>query len=199
MNGWHDRREARAKFLLGKLLAETGADECAAELLVEATRRDPALVEARVELGFVLGGDEDYEGMIEAFREAIRADERAVRRTVQEEPEELAQLRRILRPDPPEPPVSDQGRPASSAAMPAEFREAGALVSLAIEYVGAGGRDGEAVDALEAALGLDPTHQYAASLLALAHLLKVKGGTPTIGPGVLREEYPDLAHLLSVT
>jgi tetratricopeptide (TPR) repeat protein len=115
-----DEREASARqsFLLGKLLEEAGALECAAELLGEAIQIDPSLVAARVELGFVLGRDEDYAGMLEAFSEAVRIDARAVRRAVRKEPEELEQLRRILRPDPP---ASGEEQPAYKSAMPAQF------------------------------------------------------------------------------
>lgn len=195
-----DEREARASFLLGKLLAEAGAVECASELLGEAVETDPGLVAARVELGFVLGRDEDHVGMLEVFRDAIRMDAGAVRRAVRKEPEEMGQLRQILRPDPPAGETSEQGRPPFKSAMPAQFQEANALVALAREYVGAGGKDGEAVQALERALRLDEVFLYAASLLALAHLLTWEGGgtvSPTEGEGsVLWEVEPALARLL---
>ena len=147
-----EEREARASFLLGKLLAEPGAVECAAELLGEAVELDPGLIAAHVELGFVIGRDEDHVGMLEVFRDAVRLDAGAVRRAVRKEPEEMEQLRRILRPDPP---AGNEERPAFKSAMPAQFQEANELVALAREYVGAGGRDGEAVKALERALRLD--------------------------------------------
>ncbi len=194
-----DEREARASFLLGMLLAEAGVVECASELLGEAVETDPGLIAARVELGFVLGRDEDYVGMLEVFREAVRLDAGAVRQAVRKEPAEMGQLRQLLRPDASANETSEQGQPAFKSAMPAQFQEANALVTLAREYVGTGGRDGEAAQALERALQLDETYWYAMALLALAHLLiRADGGTaPTDGEGsVLWEAEPALARLL---
>jgi hypothetical protein len=148
----------------------------------------------------VVGRDEDYVGMLEVFRDAVRMDAGAVRRAVQKEPEEMGQLRQILRPDPPASETSEQGRPAFKSAMPAQFQEANELVALAREYVGMGGRDREAVQALERALRLDEVFLYAASLLALTHLLIREGGgtvplTEDEG-SVLWEVEPALARLL---
>lgn len=194
---WEGRQaRAREYYLLGRLLAGGYSTGCAAELLGEAIGIDPTLVAARVELGFLLGREEDYAGMLEAFREAVRIDERGVRTAVGEEPEELEQLRQVLRPDPP---ADCEERLPYVSAMPAEFRQAGALVSLALEHVKAGGRDDRAVAALEASLRLDATGWYATALLALAYLLIMEGGwtKPSDEEGsILWEAEPALARLL---
>lgn len=193
-----DEREARAReyYLLGRLLAGGYSTGCAAELLGEAVEIDPTLVAARVELGFVLGREEDYAGMLDAFREAVRIDERGVRSAVGEEPEELERLRQVLRPDPP---ADTEERAPYQSAMPVEFRQSGALVTLALEHVKAGGRDERAVAALESALRLDATGWYSTALLALTYLLLMEGGwtTPSDGEGsILWEAEPVLARLL---
>jgi tetratricopeptide (TPR) repeat protein len=199
MAGTDDRREARARFLLGMLLAEVYSNECAAELLGEAVELDPDLVAARVELGFVLARDEDYVGMVEAFREAIRLDPAAARSAAVWEPDEMERLWAILRPEtvrtaPP--------RPSQPPAMPAEFREAGRLAGIAGEHVGAG-RDREAVTALEESLRLDPTYSFPLALLALTCLLmtsKGKDGDMIMrAEEVLSEVAPGLAELLFET
>jgi tetratricopeptide (TPR) repeat protein len=196
MAGRDNKREARARFLLGMLLAEIYSNECAAELLSEAIELDPGLVAAHVELGFVLARDEDYTGMVEAFREAISIDPAAARAAAVWEPDEMEQLWGILRPEvvrsaPPSPSPPPQ--------MPAEFREAWRLTSLAGQHVGAG-RDGEAVAALTGALRLDITSTFAVALLAFTCLLIQAGGeaagAPAEAEGVLREAEPGLAALL---
>jgi tetratricopeptide (TPR) repeat protein len=196
MAGTDDRREARARFLIGMLLAEIYSNECAVELLGEAVELDPVLVAARVELGFVLARDDDYVGMVEAFREAIRIDPEAARSAAVWEPQELEQLWGILRPEtvrtaPP--------RTSPPTGMPVEFREAGRLTGLAGEHVGAG-RDVTAVDALEGALRLDPTSTFAVAMLAFTCLMMTAqgevGGAMSKAEEVLREVAPGLAELL---
>jgi tetratricopeptide (TPR) repeat protein len=196
MADWYDEREARARFLLGRLLADVYENECAAELLRDAIRRQPKMAEAHVELGFVLGRDEDYEGMIEAFREAIGLDPTTVRTSVQKEPDELVSLKRILYPE--------RSAPAHREAtpvlvMPDYVREGGALIGLAREHIAAG-RDEEAAAALVSVLRLDATHRFAAALLALTCLLLKEvgraAGALAEAEGLLREVEPRLAELL---
>jgi tetratricopeptide (TPR) repeat protein len=196
MADWYDKREARARFLMGMLLADVYENECAIELLRDAIRRRPEMAEAHVELGFVLGRDEDYEGMIEAFRDALGLDPAAVRTSVQEEPDALVSLKRILYPE------RSDAAPAEATpvlAMPDYVREGGALVGLAREHIAAG-RDGEAVAALVSVLRLDATYRFAAALLALTCLLIQAGGGSAgrlaEAEGVLREVEPQLAELL---
>lgn len=196
MAGRDNKREARARFLLGMLLAEIYSNECAAELLGEAAELDPGLVAARVELGFVLARDEDYQGMVEAFREALRIDAAAARAAAVWEPDEMEQLWGILRPA-----VIRSDPPSASPplVMPAQFREAGRLTSLAGQHVGVG-RDAEAVAALAGALRLDSTSPFAVALLAFTCLL-IRAGGEAAGAmadaeGVLREVEPGLAALL---
>lgn len=194
-----DKREARARFLLGKLLAEIYSDECAAELLAEAVELDPSLVAARVEMGFVLVRVEDYTGMVEAFRDAIRIDAVEARSAAVWEPDEMEQLWGILRPGTPRTALP---RTSPGQGMPAEFREAGRLTREGGEHVGAG-RDGEAVDALAGALRLDPTSTFAVAMLALTCLLMsaqgVAEGAMVKAEEVLCEIAPGLAKLLFKT
>lgn len=191
-----DKREARARFLLGVLLAEIYSNECAAELLSDAVRLDPSLVAAHVELGFVLARDEDYTGMVEAFHEAIRIDPAAARASAIWEPDEMEQLWGILRP---EVRRSAPPRPSPPPGMPAEFREAGRLTREGGEHVGAG-RDVAAVDALVGALRLDPTSTFAVAMLAFACLLMTTQGKTwgamSKAEEVLREVTPSLAKHL---
>jgi hypothetical protein len=199
MAGRDDKREARARFLLGKLLAEVYSDECAAELLGEAVELDPSLVAARVELGFVLVRVEDYTGMVEAFREAIHIAPVEARSAAVWEPDEMEQLWGILRPGIPRTALP---RTSPGQGMPAEFREAGRLTREGGEHVGAG-RDGEAVDALAGALRLDPTSTFAVAMLAFTCLLmsahREAEGAVVKAEEVLREVAPGLAGLLFAT
>lgn len=190
-----DEREARARFLLGQLLAGISKDECAAELLRDAISYLPEMAAAHVELGVILCRQERFEEMLAAFREAVRLDEQAVRTAVWDEPAELEAIRLVLYPERPTPVRADETR---VAAIPAYVRETWALVDLAREHVGAG-RDDEAVAALEAVLRLDATYPYACALLTLAYLLVREGGgmVPTGGEGsVLWEVEPAFAQLL---
>jgi tetratricopeptide (TPR) repeat protein len=190
-----DEREARARFLLGRLLADIYQDECAAGLLRDAIHYMPEMTAAHIELGFVYCRLERYEEMLEAFHEAIRLDERAVRAAVRDEPAELEVTRRVLYPERAWPLYAVESR---LAAVPGYVRETAALVDLARENIEVG-RDKEAVAAVEAALRLDGTYQYAAALLSLAYLLiGEKGGVAEKeGEGsVLWEAEPALAELL---
>jgi tetratricopeptide (TPR) repeat protein len=194
-----DKREARARLLLGKLLAEVYSNECAAEMLGEAIELDPGLVTARVELGFVLVRVEDYTGMVEAFRDAIRIDAVEARSAAVFEPDEMEPLWGILRP---ETPRTALPRTSTGRGMPAEFREAGRLTREGGEHVGAG-RDGAAVDALVGALRLDPTSTFAVAMLALTCLLlsaqREAEGAVVKAEEVLRMVAPGLAGLLFAT
>lgn len=196
MADWHDEREARARFLLGRLLADVYENECAAELLRDAIRRWPEMAEAHVELGLVLRRDEDYEGMIAAFREALSIDPAAVRASIREEPDELVPLKRILYPERPSPTA---GQTTPVLVMPDYVREGGVLVGLAREHIAAG-RDEEAAAALVSALRLDATHQFAMAMLALTCLLlQARGGAASAlaeAEGVLRGVEPQLAESL---
>jgi tetratricopeptide (TPR) repeat protein len=172
MTGVRDEREGRAQYLLGRLLSDIYKDECAAELLRDAVDYLPELAAARVELGIAYCRLERYGEMLEAFREAIRRDEQAVRAAVRDDPAELEALRSLLYPDRAGPLPTTQERPTLErpSGVPAYVRETWALVRLGREYIGAG-RDGEAIAALEAVLRLDDTYQYAMALLSLAYLL----------------------------
>lgn len=196
MASWDYRREARARYLLGRLLADVSADECAAELLSEAVQLDPGLMEAQVDLGFLLGKGEDNVGMLETFWRAIRADAGALRKALLREPEELEPLWEILRP---EPSVRAQAQDDLPTAIPAEFRESGALVTLAVAHVREG-LDEAAAAALRLSLQLDPTNPVAITLLALACLLMrskgAAGGAMAESERVLRDIDPGLAELL---
>jgi tetratricopeptide (TPR) repeat protein len=190
-----DKREARARFLLGQLLAGIYKDECAAELLRDAISYMPEMETAHIELGFVYCRLKRYEEMLGAFCEAIQFDEGAVRATVRDEPAELEAIRRVLYPERPTPAPAGEAR---ATAIPGYVRETWVLVDRAREHVRAG-RDEEAVAALEVVLRLDATYQYAAALLSLAYLLIRNGGgmAMTGGEGsVLWDVEPALAELL---
>lgn len=190
-----DEREARARYLLGRLLADIHEDECAAELLRAAVAHMPEMAEAHVKLGFVYCRLEMYEEALGSLREAVRLDERSVRAGVRDDPAELEAIRRVLYSARTTPAPADE---ASAPKVPAYVRQTWALVDLAREHIGAG-RDDEALAALEAVLRLDETYLYAITLLSLAYLLiwEHGGTTPTEGEGsILWEAEPALAGLL---
>lgn len=190
-----DEREARARYLLGRLLADIHEDECAAELLRAAISYMPGMAEAHVKLGFVYCRLEMYEEAVGSLREAVRLDEQSVRAAVRDDPAELEAIRRVLYP---ERQTSAPGDEARAAKVPAYVRQAWALVDLAREHIGAG-RDDEAVAALEAVLRLDETYLYAITLLSLAYLLirEHGGAVPKEGEGsILWEVEPAWAELL---
>ena len=189
-----DEREAKARFLLGRLLADIYKDECAAELLRDAIYYMPDLVAAHVEIGIVYCRLERYEEMLEAFREAIRLDARAVRTVVRNEPAELEVVRQALYAERPE----AVGAEGDRAVIPGYVWETWAMVSLAREHIEAR-KDEAALATLEAVLNRDETHQYAVALLALAYLLiKVDAGITVakVDGGVLWKVEPVLAELL---
>jgi len=161
---WNEQ-EARARFLLGAVLAEIAEDECASELFRSALERDPTLVAAHVYLGFAYGRMGNHEEMLATFREAIRLDPPSVRTSVVKEPEEVALIARILNPHSPVP-----ASETFETVMPAEYVEAGNLVRKGMEQIAAG-RDEEAIDALERSLRIDPEFPLAISLLSLVYLL----------------------------
>jgi tetratricopeptide (TPR) repeat protein len=190
-----DEREAWARYLIGLLLSDNCSYERAAELLRDAIEYMPELVAAHVELGVVYSGLGRYEEMLEEFREAIRLDVRAVREAVREEPKELEDLWRILYPSPEAGTTGEQRR---EPILPAEVREAAALVEVGREEIAAV-RCGHAVELIERALRLDHAGNTAYALLALAYLLSWEGGgEPTTANegSVLWEAAPELAGVL---
>lgn len=193
MTGMRDEREARARFLLGRLLADMYQDQCAAALLRDAVDYMPDLAAAHVELGVVYCRLEKYREMVRSFRRAIDVDAEAVRSAVRDEPEELEHLRRALYTD--QPGVTPT-EPAGELKVPGYVRESWALVSLGREHVAAG-RDGEAAAALESALKLDGMNPHAVALLALTHLLMRAGGSSASTGEVFRRLKPRLAKLIS--
>lgn len=194
MNDLREEREARARYLLGCLLADIYQNECAAELFTDAIQRRPGMAEAHLGLGLVVGRDKDYIGMVDHFREAVGLDPAAVRASVGGEPEALAALKRILYPEPPAPATAEAQH---KSAMPDYIREGGELVESARVHIAAG-RDAEAAAALVRVLRLDAEHGYAAHLLALTCLLMQAGGETSAAPAdaevVLREVEPRLAE-----
>lgn len=194
MDDQYEERQARARYLLGMLLADVYQNECAAELFSAAIERRPGMAEAHLALGFVVGRDDDHIGMVDLFREAVGLDAAAVRAAVGGEPEELAALKRILYPEPPAPAIAMAQR---KSAMPDYVREGGELVESARGHIAAG-RDAEAVAALVRVLRLDAEHWYAAHLLALTCLLSQAGGEVAEAladaEAVLREVEPGLAE-----
>jgi tetratricopeptide (TPR) repeat protein len=190
-----DEREARGRFLLGRLLADTSKEECAAELLRDAVYYMPDMVAAHVELGFAYCQLERYEEMLGALREAIRLDARAVRAAVRDDPEELDSIWMILYPEQPAPPPTGTRR---ESAIPAYVRQSWALVAFGREQIGAE-HDSKAVAALENVLKLDKTYMEAAVLLSLAYLLSREGGGIALSEvkgSVLWKVEPSLAELL---
>jgi tetratricopeptide (TPR) repeat protein len=195
MAGEREEKEARAMYLLGRLLSGECRYELAEALLLAALDYMPGLAAARVELGVVYCGQERYEEMAGEFREAIRLDARAVRAAVREEPKELEELWRILYPPPEAAATQEQRREPT---IPADVRESAALVEFGRGEI-AVGRYGHAVELLERALRLDHVSNTAYALLSLAYLLSWEGeGKPTTGNvgSVLWEEIPELAGVL---
>lgn len=198
MSGWRDERKARARYLMGLLLAEECAYEPAEALLLSALDYMPELAAARVALGVVYCGLEREEEMLEEFREAIRLDVRAVRAAVREEPKELEELGRILyqRQETATPPK--QERLLAIPAYLADLDESAALLQFGRGEMAAG-RYGHAVELIERALRLDHTSNDAIAMLSLAYLLAREGGEKApVGnvESVLWEVLPKLAGML---
>lgn len=192
MTGMRDEREARARFLLGRLLADMYQDQCAAALLRGAVNYMPDLVAAHVDLGVVYCRLEKYREMVRSFRRAIDVDAEAVRSAVRDEPEELEHLRRALYLDQP---GAKPTEPAGELKAPRHVRESWALVRLGREHVAAG-RDREAAAELESALKLDGMSPPAVALLALTHLLMRADGRSVSTAAVLSKLKPRLAKLI---
>jgi tetratricopeptide (TPR) repeat protein len=195
MAGRRDEREAWARYLMGLLLSDNCSYERAAELLRDAVDFMPELVAAHVELGVVYSGLEQYEEMLEEFREAIRLDVRAVREAVRDEPKELDELRRVLYPLRE---TATSPRRDNSRLIPTHVYASTALVEQGVSEMAAG-HDLQAVDFLERALRLDPSNSYPVTMLALAYVLswKSEGKTPTVNEGsVLWEVATELANVL---
>lgn len=161
---WY-QQEARARFLLGAVLADMAEDEYAIELFRSALERDPTLVAAHIHLGLAYGRQGTYEEMLVEFREAVRLDPPSVRTSVIKEPEEVALIARLLNPTPPA-----TASETFETVMPAQYVEAGNLVHTGMEQIAAG-CDEEAIEALERSLKIDPEFPLAISLLSLAYLL----------------------------
>lgn len=195
MTGGRDEREARAMYLLGRLLSGECRYELAEALLLAALDHVPDLAAAHVELGIIYCGLERYEEMTDAFREAIRLDARTVRAAVREEPKEVEELWRMLYPPPEAAATQEQHHRLTP---PAEIRESSALVEFGRGEIAAG-RYGHAVELIERALRLDHTNNLFYALLALSYLLSWQGeGKPTTENegSVLWEEIPELAEAL---
>jgi tetratricopeptide (TPR) repeat protein len=195
MSGGRNEREAWARYLIGLLLSDNCSYERAEALLQDAVNYMPELVAAHVEFGVVYCGLEQYEEMLEEFREAIRLDVRAVREAVRDEPKELEELRRVLYPPREAVPLP---RRDHSRLIPTHVYASTALVEQGVAEMAAG-RDTQAVDFLERALRLDPSNSYPVTMLALAYLLywESEGKAPTVNEGsVLWEVAPGLAEVL---
>lgn len=196
MTEWYQEREARACLILGLLLKDAGAQDCAAEMFYRALSFQSDLVEARVCAGFAYWQAEDLTGMYESFREAVGLDPRAVRAAVLEGPEEVRLISLILYP---RQYGEDTQAVDRKTVIPAEVRDRGERLTRAQELV-AGVRDAEAIAELEGLLREDPDDLHPISLLALAYLLLTAGGGSSgsaDGRGsVLWEVEPGLARLL---
>lgn len=196
MTEWYQEREARACLILGLLLKDAGAQDCAAEMFYRALSFQSDLVEARVCAGFAYWQAEDLTGMYESFREAVRLDPRAVRTAVLERPEEVRLISLILYP---RQYGADTRAVDREAVIPAEVKDRSERLTRARELV-AGGRDAEAIAELERLLREDPDDLHPISLLALAYLLlTASGGSSGTADGrgsVLWEVEPGLARLL---
>lgn len=180
---------------MGLFLSDNCSYERAAELLQDAVNYMPELVAARVELAVVYSALEQYEEMLEEFREAIRLDVQAVREAVREEPKELEELRRVLYP-----PSNATPSPTrdNSRLIPTHVIASTELVEQGVVEM-ADGRDGLAVDFLERALRLDSSGSYPVTMLVLAYLLSWEGEGKRLaanGGSVLWEAAPKLAGVL---
>lgn len=196
MTEWHHEREARACLILGLLLKDAGAQDCAAEMFYRALSFQSDLVEARVCAGFAYWQAEDLTGMYESFREAVRLDPLAARAAVLEGPEEVRLISLILYPRQYGAPTQDVDR---EEVIPAEVRDRDKRLTHAQGLV-ARGSDKEAIVELEGLLRDDPDDLHPISLLALAYLLLTSGGgslgTADGRGSVLWEVEPGLARLL---
>jgi tetratricopeptide (TPR) repeat protein len=189
---WH-QKEARTRFILGAVLAETGEDEYAVELCRSALRYDPTLIAAHIHLGFTYAKIGTYEEMFGALREAVCLNSMSARRAVIKQPEEVALIGQLLNPHSPLP-VGE----TPETVMPAEFVEAGNLAWTGLEHIAAG-RYEEAIEALERSLRIDLEFSRAITLLTLAYLLlrKSERTVPIEAPvSVLFEIDAALARLI---
>ncbi len=196
MTDWHDKREANACFILGVLVENAGAPECAATLFHKAISRSPDSAGPHVRLASIRWMEGDVAGMYEAYRTAVRLDPQAVRDGVQEEPEEARLISLVLYPrqyNMSLPPV-DMER-----VVPFEVRDRVKRQTRAERLV-AEGRDVEAIEVLERLLQEDPEEMSPVPLLALAYLLlqAAEGarGTAENRGSTLWKITPKLAKLL---
>jgi len=195
----HDRREARACFILGVLVEDAGLHECAVGLFQRAISLNPDGVEAHVRLGLLLYRMDDAAGMYEAFSKAVRHDPQAVRTSVSdEEPEEATLIRLVLYPRQPETSLSVD----RSNVAPWEVEEWYEQLMRAEEAL-MEGRDVEAIETLEHLLENDPDDPYPVPLLVLAYLLLRTTGDKEIPDfwhrSMLWKVVPGLAGLLFKT
>lgn len=191
MREYLDKKEGRARLVLGLLLAELYKNRCALDLFKDALFHDPTLAAAHVRMGLIYAEMGSHDEMLRAFGRAVRLDARAARSAACEEPEEVELINRILYPPQPQP-------LAGKSAMPSTFKEAGELVALAMNRL-LQGHDEEAKEALERSLRIDPTFPLTVALLSLTYILlgECIGKYAAQGSGsILWEVEPVLAHLL---
>lgn len=190
-----ERRRAAALLTLGRLLSRLGECNCAVELLQKALELMPDSVEARVEMGIVFGQNEDYQEMVQVFREAIHMDQHAVRAAIRKYPEDADMLHQILHSQD----IKAETRVENQKAVPPlEVKEAGALVDLAVHHLSVGNNE-EAVVVLERSLELDKSTWLPMVILSIAYLLlENHAWTPMrdVKKSVLWDVEPELATQL---
>ena len=96
MTIWQDRRDARARLILGVLLEDMGEFEYAAGMFRRASSLSPDSAEPHLRWGLLRWKMGNSSGMYEPFNEAVHLDPLGVRAAVREESEVARLIKLVL-------------------------------------------------------------------------------------------------------
>jgi hypothetical protein len=180
-----------ARFNLAMTALNTGRDTLAINIFKDLVEIKPGFIEAYIAMGVGHGKLDNFEGMVEAFIQAIQVDRAAVRKLVH-----------VMVTSAQRPPDEETTYPDESDLVEEFLRELDeprVLVAQAAEDLMAE-RDLAAIRALERSLTLAYPYQLGMIVITIAYLIVesvVKGGVAQVGEkSVLKEVEPQLATCL---
>jgi tetratricopeptide (TPR) repeat protein len=180
-----------ARFNLAMTALNTGRDTLAINIFKDLIELRPGFIEAYVAMGVGHGKLDDFKGMVEAFTQAIRTDQAAVRKLAH------VMVTSALRPPDEETTYPDES--GQTEEFLRALDEPQALVAQAAEDLKEG-RDLAAIRALEHSLTLAYPYQLGMIVITIAYLIvesMVKGAAAQVGEkSVLKEVEPQLAACL---